>query len=329
VWERDVSPLFAQVPVSYWATARREGWTGDECLLGIYLLSSPHRNLEGFYRLPAAYAADDVAWTAGRVRDALDRLVARDYIAYDNESSVVLVVDGLSHYCPKGEKQIIGALNSLRGVPSTHLIERLIESAEKHGPEFAIKLRKAYPATADTPPKGYPPGLDTPSATGGSIGEVETEVEIENSSSPVGAETEIREDIDRLCLLLAELMRGNDVNTRVRPTSKTWRDAMRLLVDRDGRDLAEIERVIRWSQADEFWRSNVLSPGKLREKFSQLLLKSQSEAPAGLTTVASSRTDLAYLDDGVMSAGYDEDNRGGAVDPDYVRDLLATDRTAA
>jgi hypothetical protein len=48
---------------------------------------------------------------------------------------------------------------------------------------------------------------------------------------------------------------------------------MRLLVaDRNG-DWREVARVIDWCQADAFWRSNILSPGKLRKQFTALLLK--------------------------------------------------------
>ena len=34
----------------------------------------------------------------------------------------------------------------------------------------------------------------------------------------------------------------------------------------------QIEAAIRWCQADEFWRSNILSASKLREKYDQLRL---------------------------------------------------------
>ena len=35
----------------------------------------------------------------------------------------------------------------------------------------------------------------------------------------------------------------------------------------------EIEKVMRWSQADSFWRCNILSAAKLCDKFDQLTLK--------------------------------------------------------
>jgi hypothetical protein len=91
-----------------------------------------------------------------------------------------------------------------------------------------------------------------------------------------------RGDVVQLCRLLAELVRGNDPKAKVAPDSERWRDAARLLVDRDGRTVDEIERVMRWALADEFWRANVLSMPKLRQQFDVLVLK----APVGKPSTA-------------------------------------------
>jgi hypothetical protein len=90
-----------------------------------------------------------------------------------------------------------------------------------------------------------------------------------------------RPEIARLCGLLAELMLANDPKAKPRPDSDRWYDACRLLLDRDARTADEIEHVIRFSQADSFWRSNVLSMPKLREQFGQLWLKAQGTTPTG------------------------------------------------
>ena len=73
--------------------------------------------------------------------------------------------------------------------------------------------------------------------------------------------------------LLADLIEGNGAK---RPTvTGKWADAERLMVDRDGRDRGEAERLVRWCQSDEFWRGNVLSMPKFREKYDQLLLQAK------------------------------------------------------
>ncbi|WP_416902733.1 helix-turn-helix domain-containing protein [Micromonospora echinospora] len=84
-----------------------------------------------------------------------------------------------------------------------------------------------------------------------------------------------RLDVDRVCRHLADRIEGNGSK---RPTiTKGWRDAARLLIDRDGRTVEQIVRCIDWCQDDPFWRSNVLSMPKLREKYDQLRLAAQRD----------------------------------------------------
>jgi hypothetical protein len=46
----------------------------------------------------------------------------------------------------------------------------------------------------------------------------------------------------------------------------------------DQRTEEQIEILIDWSQADPFWRGNILSMSKLREQFDALVLKSPSHS---------------------------------------------------
>lgn len=48
----------------------------------------------------------------------------------------------------------------------------------------------------------------------------------------------------------------------------------------DGHSWEDIGRVLRFSQTDPFWQANILSGGKFREKYVQLLAKMRSGAPA-------------------------------------------------
>jgi hypothetical protein len=100
-----------------------------------------------------------------------------------------------------------------------------------------------------------------------------------------------RRDVHRLCSLLAELMRANDPKAKVDPGGKRWRDACRLLIDSDGRTVAEVEQVIRFTQADDFERANVLSMPKLRQRFGQLSLKAQKHPTRATVEGASALAD--------------------------------------
>jgi len=45
------------------------------------------------------------------------------------------------------------------------------------------------------------------------------------------------------------------------------------MLDNDGRAESQVMKAIDWCQDDEFWRSNILSMPKLREKYDQLRLQ--------------------------------------------------------
>lgn len=81
--------------------------------------------------------------------------------------------------------------------------------------------------------------------------------------------------MDRLCEHLADRISEDGSK---RPTiGKGWRDAARLMLDNDGRTEEEIHQAIDWCQSHSFWRTNILSMPKLREKFDQLRKVAASE----------------------------------------------------
>ncbi len=91
----------------------------------------------------------------------------------------------------------------------------------------------------------------------------------------------------RLSGLLADLiLQNNPANTQLsngkRETTITkWAVDIDKLIRIDGQNVEKVEEVIRWCQANEFWKSNILSGSKLREKWDQLSLKVDSKGVSG------------------------------------------------
>lgn len=54
-----------------------------------------------------------------------------------------------------------------------------------------------------------------------------------------------------------------------------WANTIRLMREQDGRSHDAIKELYSWVISDPFWRKNVLSPDKLREKWTQLTLSKQ------------------------------------------------------
>jgi hypothetical protein len=84
-----------------------------------------------------------------------------------------------------------------------------------------------------------------------------------------------RADVETLCTLMADLVEANGSK---RPTvTARWRNEARLMLDRDRRDPVKIAELMRWTAQDSFWRVNVLSVPKFRDKYDQLRLKAMAE----------------------------------------------------
>ena len=105
-------------------------------------------------------------------------------------------------------------------------------------------------------------------------GEKSREEESKDSSSEIAGaiqDAPIREDVEAVCARMVERVTANGVKA---PTiTKAWRNSARLLIDNDGHTVEQIIWLIDWATADEFWKSNILSVPKLREKFDQLRIK--------------------------------------------------------
>ena len=110
-----------------------------------------------------------------------------------------------------------------------------------------------------------------------------------HQENPVLREDKIREDkillsefsnenYGRLVFLLRDLILQNNPKAKITNSQlKNWYKEVQLMVERDNRTLEEIEFVITKSQNDSFWKGNILSMGKLREKFDQLWIKFKNE----------------------------------------------------
>jgi hypothetical protein len=92
---------------------------------------------------------------------------------------------------------------------------------------------------------------------------------------------EPREDVERVCRHLQQRMVENGY---VKPAiTNRWREAARLLLDRDKRTEAQVIAAIDWAQNHEFWRANIKSLPKLRTQYDTLRL--QASARGGKSNV--------------------------------------------
>lgn len=92
-----------------------------------------------------------------------------------------------------------------------------------------------------------------------------------------------RDDVERLCEHLADRVAAN--GSKRPDITQRWRDAARLLMDRDRRTEKQIHAAIDWCQDSEFWRANIQSMPTLREKYDTIRLQAQ-RTPGGRASPA-------------------------------------------
>jgi len=82
----------------------------------------------------------------------------------------------------------------------------------------------------------------------------------------------VTSDEVRLSRLLYDLIVEKKPDFKM-PNLQQWAKHIGLMIRLDHRTPENIEAVIRWCQADQFWHVNILSTAKLREKYDQLDMK--------------------------------------------------------
>lgn len=132
-------------------------------------------------------------------------------------------------------------------------------------------------------------------------------------------------------LLARLILANNPANTQLVPhkreaTVLRWAGDLERLNRLDGASWKQIEWMIHWTQRDEFWRTNILSGTKLREKWDQLVLKAvpKTPGPGGGNKGKATITELVQAQLERLRAKKQEEGNGqGRGNPDGGPSLLA------
>lgn len=82
---------YGRVYSAFWQSEETRTFTEDGRHLALYLLTSPHANLIGCFRLPDAYAADDLQWSSERVREGFTELQSKGFVSRDEGTKWVFI----------------------------------------------------------------------------------------------------------------------------------------------------------------------------------------------------------------------------------------------
>jgi len=114
--------MFTKIEEVFWKDEKMRPASDDVKLLMFYLLTSPHRNIIGFYFLPVLYISSDLNWKVERVSKGLGELFRMGRVMYDNTVSVVLIKNFLKYNPLENGNQVTGAIKKIEEIPRTALM---------------------------------------------------------------------------------------------------------------------------------------------------------------------------------------------------------------
>ena len=97
----------------------------------------------------------------------------------------------------------------------------------------------------------------------------------------------------QLAEYLFEKMKENNPEVK-EPKLNDWANDIRLMMEIDNRKEEQVRNMITWSQSNDFWKGNILSAKKLRDKYDQM--KVQANQPYKNNNAAAPKNDSVKYD---------------------------------
>lgn len=268
---------YQKISPKFWTDEKVLNWDDDTKLLALYLLTCPHRTMEGLFRLPKLYIAADLGWDTKRLAKPFQRLVDDGFISYDENVSVILLRKALKYQCPDNPNQEKSAIKKLEELPETPLLGEFIQLAELFAEGFAKRLVERF---------GKPQYSNSNSNSNSNI-----KTSCPNSAdAPPDSSGDEREPYSedsqpyQLALYLRNAILRTDPHTKVPDADLKSLHSWTVQADRmlrlDKRDPVEAKKLMDWSQRDTFWSRNILSMDTFRKHYDRLKRAAQEEARA-------------------------------------------------
>lgn len=133
---------YQKVQTNFWINNKVRSWDFKTRMIALYLLTNQHRISEGLYRLPLSYIAEDLQLKVKDIKKAIERLSRDQFIKYDRDNSMILIINALKYQPLQNINHIKAAVNKLAALPISPLLGELIRLAECYNPKFYNFLKK-------------------------------------------------------------------------------------------------------------------------------------------------------------------------------------------
>ena len=126
-------PRYFRVACHFWSDEKVVTWPDPLKVLALYLLTTKHRTLEGFFVLPPQYIAADMGWPLRRVLDTLTKLEAQGFVRFDPKTNLILIRNALGYQQPDSKNVQKAVISRVRGLPDNQeLLTEFLALARAH-----------------------------------------------------------------------------------------------------------------------------------------------------------------------------------------------------
>ncbi len=131
-----VDSRYIRIATKFWQDEKARRLSDDAKLLYLYVLTSPHSNMAGYYVLPKPYVAYDLQWLPERLDKAFAELLHQGVIKYCETSDVVLIPNFFKYNPIQNKNQAIGAARRVAELPTNTLTKDFLEVLERFAEPF-------------------------------------------------------------------------------------------------------------------------------------------------------------------------------------------------
>lgn len=243
---------------SYWQDSFVLTLTPEEKYFYMYLITNPKTNICGIYEFPMKLAEVETGYNRETIEKLLNKFEnSYNRIVYSKETNEVCIVNWFKYNFNKSPKVRIAIEEAFEKVKNKKLIQYL----------YGI----------DTLPVSTVYVTDTDSVINSSLKEEKTKENDHNEKSIQY----------QLANMLYQSILKNDGKFK-KPDLDKWAIHVDRMMRIDERSEEEIKSVIQYATTNDFWKSNILSTSKLREKFTTLVIQMKRGEKDGINKQSNS-----------------------------------------
>lgn len=125
---------YGSVQVRFWDNPITQKLSDQAKLMAIYLMTGPHSNMIGCFRLPDGYITEDLNWNVNTVKSRFQELININFLTRDSANNWLILHDYLKQNPVQNPKQGIGVQKLFNSVPRESTVNKpLVKSLITYG----------------------------------------------------------------------------------------------------------------------------------------------------------------------------------------------------